>query len=91
MRRQIGAGHGDRAGRGGITHQSLRRGHGIALSTWLVRIGLVIAPAVVGAAADTWGLAAALAIPLVAGIVIAATTPVLTGESLRLRHQAVTT
>jgi len=66
-------------------------GHGIALSTWLVRIGLVIAPAVVGAAADTWGLAAALAIPLVAGIVIAATTPVLTGESLRLRHQAVTT
>lgn len=61
-------------------------GHGIALSTWLVRIGLVIAPALVGAAADTWGLAAALAIPLVAGLVIAAVTPRLTGETRRRRE-----
>ncbi len=54
-------------------------GHGIAIATWLVRIGLVIAPALVGTAADAWGLAAALAIPLVAGIVIATITPWLTG------------
>ena len=54
-------------------------GHGVALVAWLVRIGLIFAPAMVGAAADVWGLAAALAIPLVAGIAIAVVAPVMTG------------
>jgi MFS family permease len=54
-------------------------GHGVAIVAWLVRIGLILAPALVGAAADVWGLAAALAIPLVAGIAIAVVAPVLTG------------
>ena len=54
-------------------------GHGVALVAWLVRIGLIFAPAMVGAAADVWGLAAALAIPLVAGVAITIAAPVLTG------------
>jgi MFS family permease len=58
-------------------------GHGIAICTWLVRSGLVFAPAIIGAAADTWGLAAAFGIPLFAGLLIAILTPVLTGASWR--------
>ena len=60
-------------------------GHGVAITTWLVRIGLVIAPAIIGAAADAWGLAAALGISLVASAVILALAPVLTGSSGRRR------
>lgn len=58
-------------------------GHGVAIVAWLVRVGLVVAPAVVGAAADAWGLAAALAIPLAASGLIAAVAPVLTAERRR--------
>ena len=54
-------------------------GYGVALVAWLVRIGLIFAPAFVGAAADVWGLAAALVIPLVAGIAIILAAPVMTG------------
>jgi fucose permease len=54
-------------------------GYGVALVAWLVRIGLIFAPAMVGAAADVWGLAAALVIPLVAGIAIILAAPVMTG------------
>ncbi len=54
-------------------------GHGVAIVAWLVRIGLILAPAVVGAAADAWGLAAALLIPLAAGVAIVVVAPVLTG------------
>ncbi|MCJ7712032.1 MAG: MFS transporter [Chloroflexi bacterium] len=54
-------------------------GHGVAIVAWLVRIGLIFAPAMVGAAADIWGLAAALLIPLVAGVMIVVVAPVLTG------------
>jgi hypothetical protein len=43
----------------------------------------------VGAAADAWGLTAALGIPLVAGIAIVFAAPVLSGGRLGLRHQAV--
>ena len=50
-------------------------GHGVAIVAWLVRVGLVIAPAMVGAAADAWGLAAALVIPLAASLVIVAGAP----------------
>ena len=41
-------------------------GHGVALVAWLVRFGLVLAPAAIGLAADESGLAAAFAIPLAA-------------------------
>jgi hypothetical protein len=63
-------------------------GHAIAICTWLVRIGLVVAPAMVGAAADAFGLAAALGIPLVAGLAIAALASLLTGRPMRLRSSA---
>ena len=58
-------------------------GHGIAISTWLVRVGLILAPALIGASADAWGLAAALGIPLVAGVAIAILAPILTGGPVR--------
>jgi MFS family permease len=58
-------------------------GHGIAICTWLVRSGLVFAPAIIGAAADEWGLAAAFGIPLAAGVLIAVVTPIFTGAPLR--------
>ncbi len=46
-------------------------GQGVALVTWLGRGGFVIAPALVGVAADAAGLAAALIIPLIAGLTVA--------------------
>ncbi len=46
-------------------------GQGVALVTWLGRGGFVIAPALVGVAADAAGLAAALTIPLIAGLTVA--------------------
>lgn len=61
-------------------------GHGVAIVAWLVRIGLVAAPAVVGAAADAFGLAAALGIPLVGALLIAVAAPVLSGAALRRRE-----
>ena len=46
-------------------------GQGVALASWLARSGLAIAPTLVGVAADAVGLAAALIIPLVAGLTAA--------------------
>ena len=46
-------------------------GYGVALVSWLVRIGMVIAPAIVGVAADRFGLGAAFGIPLVASLAVA--------------------
>jgi fucose permease len=46
-------------------------GQGVALVTWLGRGGFVVAPALVGVAADSVGLAAALIIPLIAGLAVA--------------------
>ncbi len=63
-------------------------GHGVALVAWLVRVGLILQPAVVGATADAWGLTAALGIPMVAGLLIAAMAPVLSGGALRFRRAA---
>jgi MFS family permease len=62
--------------------------HGIALASWLVRVGLIVAPALVGVAADAWGLAAALVIPLVAAGLVALLAPVLAGSPLRRRAEA---
>ena len=46
-------------------------GQGVAIVIWLARIGFVIAPTLVGLAADTVGLGAALIIPLAAGLTVA--------------------
>ncbi|MEA2613560.1 MAG: hypothetical protein QOI52_1519 [Chloroflexota bacterium] len=60
-------------------------GQGVALASWLARIGLAIAPTLVGVAADAVGLAAALIIPLVAGLVAA----VITGSLLKASGRRV--
>lgn len=49
--------------------------HGIAVVSWLARVGFVIGPALVGIAADTFGLAAAFLIPCTAAILVAALAP----------------
>lgn len=54
-------------------------GHGVAIVSWLVRLGLVFAPAVVGIAADNAGLAAAFLIPLAAALAVIALAVPLTG------------
>jgi fucose permease len=65
------------------TRRGIPSGHGVAIVAWLVRVGLIFAPALVGAAADLWGLAAAFGIPLASAVAILALAPVLTGASLR--------
>ena len=67
------------------TRPGIPAGHGIAISTWLVRLGLVISPALIGVTADALGLQVALLIPLAAGIAIAALAPVLTATPLGRR------
>jgi len=59
--------------------------HGVAIVSWLVRFGLIIAPALIGAAADAYGLAAALGVSLAATLVVALVAPGLTGGRLRRR------
>ena len=64
-------------------------GHGVALVAWMVRFGLVFAPAAVGLAADAFGLGAAFAIPLAAAVgVIALAAGPLTGGAMRRRRAA---
>lgn len=46
-------------------------GQGVAVVAWLARGGFVLAPTLVGLAADIVGLGAALIIPLVAGVTVA--------------------
>ena len=46
-------------------------GQGVAIVAWLARGGFVIAPTLVGLAADAVGLGAALIIPLIAGVTVA--------------------
>jgi MFS family permease len=46
-------------------------GQGVALAAWLARAGFILAPTLVGLAADRVGLEAALIIPLVAGVTAA--------------------
>jgi hypothetical protein len=59
--------------------------HGVALVSWMVRIGLIIAPALIGAAADAYGLAAALGFSLAETLIVALVAPALTGGRLRRR------
>ena len=67
------------------TRPGIPAGHGIAITTWLVRLGLVISPALIGVTADAFGLQVALLIPLAAGVAIAAMAPVLTATPLGRR------
>ena len=55
--------------------------HGIAIVSWLARVGFVIGPALVGIAADAFGLSAAFLIPLTAALLVGALAPrLLTGS-----------
>jgi fucose permease len=56
-------------------------GHGVALVAWMVRIGLMVAPASIGIAADAFGIGAAFVIPLLAALVIAVAAAPLTGAT----------
>ena len=58
-------------------------GQGVAVVAWLARLGFVVAPTLVGIAADRVGLSAALVIPLVAGVTVAILMGTLLGASGR--------
>ena len=60
---------------------SVPAAHGIAIVSWLARVGFVIGPAAIGIAADTFGLSAAFLIPLAAALLVAALAPRLIGGS----------
>jgi MFS family permease len=49
--------------------------HGIAIVSWLARVGFVIGPALVGIAADAFGLSVAFLVPLAAALLVAALAP----------------
>ncbi len=61
------------------TRPGIPAGYGVALAAWLVRIGMVISPALIGVAADSAGLGAAFGIPLVIVVVMIPLAPVLAG------------
>ena len=61
------------------TRPGIPAGHGVALTSWLMRLGFIFVPAVVGIAADAVGLGAAFLIPLAAAFAIAALAVPLTG------------
>jgi fucose permease len=65
-------------------------GYGVALVSWMVRIGLVLAPAIIGVAADAAGLGAAFGIPLVTAVVIVVVAPAMTGTRPRQARATAT-
>lgn len=65
------------------TRPGIASAHAVATVSWLARAGFVIAPALVGAAADVWGLGAAFVIPLAAGLLVAVLAPRLLGSPVR--------
>lgn len=73
------------------TRPGIPTGHAVAIVAWLVRLGLVVAPALVGAAADAFGLAAALGVPLLAAVAIAVGAPVLSGAARPVRRSRAAT
>ncbi len=70
------------------TVPGVRAGQGVAVVAWLARLGFVIAPTLVGLAADAIGLGAALIIPLVAGATVALLMGTLLGASGRRTQTA---
>lgn len=63
--------------------------HGIAISTWLVRLGLIVSPALIGVTADALGLQVAMLLPLAASVLIVVLTPFLTATPLGRRTTIV--
>ncbi len=61
------------------TRPGITAGYGVALAAWLVRIGMVVAPTLIGLAADSAGLGAAFVIPLVTVLVMIPLAPILAG------------
>ena len=55
----------------------LRPGTGLTVVSWLMRLGFLISPPVVGAVADTAGLRAGLLVIPLAGLAVLAASPVL--------------
>lgn len=55
-------------------------GYGVALAAWMVRTGLIVAPALIGAVADGLGLTTAMWIPALTAVAIFALAPLMTGE-----------
>lgn len=58
----------------------IRPAYGVAMTFWLVRFGLMVAPALVGAAADAVGLTAAMWIPVAGAVAILVFAPAMTGR-----------
>ena len=54
-------------------------GYGVALTAWMVRVGLIAAPALIGAVADALGLTTAMWIPAIAAAAIFVVAPAMTG------------
>jgi fucose permease len=50
-------------------------GHAVAIVSWLARAGFVIAPTLMGVAADAFGLSVAFLIPLAAALLVVALAP----------------
>jgi MFS family permease len=61
------------------TRPGIPAAHGVGLASWMVRIGLTAAPAIVGVTADVAGLRTAFLVPLAAALAIAALAVPLTG------------
>ena len=61
------------------TRPGITAGYGVALAAWLVRIGMVVAPTLIGLAADSASLGAAFVIPLVTVLVMIPLAPILAG------------
>jgi fucose permease len=71
------------------TRPGIPAAHGIAISTWLVRLGLVVSPALIGVTADAFGLQVAMLLPLAAALAIALLAPILTATPLGRRTTLV--
>ena len=72
------------------TRPGIPTGHGVAIVSWLVRAGLVVAPMMVGIAADEAGLAVGFLIPLAGAAAVVAFAVPLTGARRAGRSRAVT-
>ena len=72
------------------TRPGIPTGHGVAIVSWLVRVGLVVAPTMVGIAADEAGLAIGFLIPLAGAAAVVAFAVPLTGARRAGRPPAVT-
>lgn len=61
----------------------LRPGTGLTIVSWLMRVGFLLSPPIVGAVADATSLATGLLVVPLAGILVLAFSPVLAGRAAR--------